>query len=41
MGVNNLFTPLAVTIIPVGPDGESLPRELAAACRRSRQTNCL
>ena len=26
VGVNNIFTPLAVTIIPVGPDGESPPR---------------
>ena len=24
--MNNIFTPLAVTIIPVGPDGESPPR---------------
>ena len=27
MGVNKLFTPLAVTIIPVGPRRESPPRE--------------
>ena len=26
--MNNIFTPLAVTIIPVGPDGESPPRDL-------------